>query len=378
VTARRPTILVVDDARPRNALGAGHPRGLLALRALASIGSHVHLIATQGRLGEGLPEDPLPPNVSVECVEGTAMTRDALLARAPQFDVIWVARPNNMAAVDDARRRAPGGFARARIVYYAESIFALREIRRLGVAGSPPSEVASRRLVRKELVAAECASVVAAATPAERDVLSVHLRVPVEVLGHAAEPALTPATFEARSGVLFVGTASPADSPNGDSLRLLLATYWPTLGREAPRLAVIGRGTEPQGWLGPLAGSAIDLVGVVDDLAPYYERARMFVAPTRYGAGLPVKVLEAARHGLPVVATPLVAELLGWRDGKELLVADDAEAFTSAVRRLDAEAGLWQKIREGALAALCRDHSPARFESTVRRLVLDTAVGGAG
>ena len=39
---------------------------------------------------------------------------------------------------------------------------------------------------------------------------------------------------------------------------------------------------------------AVEVVGSVDDLSPYYERARILVGPTRFGAGIPIKILEAA------------------------------------------------------------------------------------
>jgi hypothetical protein len=37
---------------------------------------------------------------------------------------------------------------------------------------------------------------------------------------------------------------------------------------------------------------------------------RVFAAPTRYSPGIPLKVHDAAAHGLPVVRTPLMAEQL--------------------------------------------------------------------
>src|SRR5437763_14014694 len=76
--------------------------------------------------------------------------------------------------------------------------------------------------------------------------------------------------------------------------------------------------------------AAVELLGRVDDLTPLYEQARLFVAPTRFPAGLPYKVHHAAAHGLPVVCTTLLAEQLGWRSGDELLAADDAAGFAAA------------------------------------------------
>ena len=62
---------------------------------------------------------------------------------------------------------------------------------------------------------------------------------------------------------------------------------------------------------------------IIDDIRPFYNQARLFVAPTRYAAGIPHKVHEAAAYGLPIVTTSLIAQQLGWKHETELLVRDD-------------------------------------------------------
>ena len=70
----------------------------------------------------------------------------------------------------------------------------------------------------------------------------------------------------------------------------------------------------------------------VDDLTPLYDDARVFVAPTRYSAGISLKVIEAAARGVPIVCTPLVARQLGWISGEELLTAETPAEFACAVQ----------------------------------------------
>ena len=69
----------------------------------------------------------------------------------------------------------------------------------------------------------------------------------------------------------------------------------------------------------------ITLRGTVADTLPLYASHRVFVAPTRYAAGLPYKVNEAASFGLPVVATELLRGQLGWTDGEDILAAPAAD-----------------------------------------------------
>jgi glycosyltransferase involved in cell wall biosynthesis len=93
------------------------------------------------------------------------------------------------------------------------------------------------------------------------------------------------------------------------------------------------------------------------------------IAPTRFAAGIPHKVTEAAAHGVPVVLTPLLAGQLGWSEGVEALVAEGPAAFAAAVRRVHDDSDLWIQLRRAALAAVRRDHSPERFQSAVAAVV---------
>ncbi len=117
-----------------------------------------------------------------------------------------------------------------------------------------------------------------------------------------------------------------------------------------------------------LASPRVSLRGPMADLTPLYNRHRIFVAPTRFAAGAPYKVLEAASFGLPVVATDLLAEELGWRDGESLACAPpgDAEAFAKAVLALHGDENLWNRLRVSALERLERDYDEAGFVSRLR------------
>jgi glycosyltransferase involved in cell wall biosynthesis len=144
------------------------------------------------------------------------------------------------------------------------------------------------------------------------------------------------------------------------------------LGSEA-RLHVVGACDAPE--VQALGSSSVRLHGRADALAPIFDAARVFVVPTRYAAGIPHKAHEAAAHGLPMVATPLIAAQLGWRE--ELLLADSASDFAAACVRLHGDAVLWQALRERALRAVERDCSPAAFDATVRGIMATIAASPA-
>jgi glycosyltransferase involved in cell wall biosynthesis len=93
----------------------------------------------------------------------------------------------------------------------------------------------------------------------------------------------------------------------------------------------------------------VTVTGFVEDLREYYERCRVFVVPTRFAAGIPLKLLEAMSHGIPAVVTPLIAEELGLSEGEGLLIGKDDADFARKVTELYRNETLWHDIQEKAL-----------------------------
>jgi hypothetical protein len=83
-----------------------------------------------------------------------------------------------------------------------------------------------------------------------------------------------------------------------------------------------------------LAGATVEVVGAVPDVRPHLAAARVVLAPVRFGTGMRGKVVEALAMGRPVVTTSVGAEGLGATGGQHLVIADGAEGFATAVRRV--------------------------------------------
>ena len=108
--------------------------------------------------------------------------------------------------------------------------------------------------------------------------------------------------------------------------------------------------------------------GHVPDLAPWLDRSRIALAPLRYGAGVKGKINQSMAHGLPVVATACAVEAMHLRDGEDVLVADEADAFADAVVRLYRERELWERLAANGLASVERHFSPDAARGAVREV----------
>ncbi|MEM2676186.1 MAG: glycosyltransferase [Candidatus Bathyarchaeia archaeon] len=108
------------------------------------------------------------------------------------------------------------------------------------------------------------------------------------------------------------------------------------------------------------------VTGRVEDVRPYYNKAKVAVAPFRYGGGTKLKVLEAMALGVPVVATPIGSQGLGVEPGRHLFVADNPEVFPQHVIMLLDDEVLRRQIALNARRLVEQKYS---WESIVRESI---------
>lgn len=181
------------------------------------------------------------------------------------------------------------------------------------------------------------------------------------------EVALTPRPWRDRAGLLFVGAFAAPDSPNYDSLCWFVDSVLPlieqALGYET-RLTIVASMGEGVDLARFADHHRITLLGEVVDTIPLYDAHRVFIAPTRLAAGVPYKVHEAASYGVPVVATTLLRDQLGWEDGQDLLAAapSDPEAFANHIIALYRTEALWSRVRDAAAGRVGADCGRDAYE----------------
>jgi sugar transferase (PEP-CTERM/EpsH1 system associated) len=178
------------------------------------------------------------------------------------------------------------------------------------------------------------------------------------------DPALTfPRPFPAGARtIVFTGTMDYW--PNADAMLWFAREVMPLLrARESNvLLAVVGANPTPE-VLALAAAPDVTVTGRVDDVRPYVAHADVAVAPLRLARGIQNKVLEGMAMGRAVVASPQAFEGVRAEAGRDLLVADGAEATADAICAV--LAGAHPGLREAARAAMERGYS---WEAALHRL----------
>ena len=365
-------VLFIDDTIPVRRAGSGFVRSAELIGAMAELGWEVGVLGLAPcRFDRAVQFADLPETAEI-LHDRTEGDLPALLAeRAGYYDAIWVARTHNLVRLRPVLARALADAPRPpAIVLDSEAIAALREAehaRLRGEAAPDPdaalaAEFADARICTHTVAVSEAE----AALLRRLDLPSVH------VIGHIRAVVPTPRPFAARAGLLFLGAMHEPECPNLDALDWFVTAVLPLVEKSLrweTRLTVAGY-TAPGVSLDRFAHHPrISLRGAVAETEPLFDQHRVFVAPTRYAAGLPYKLHEAASFGLPIVASGLLARQLGWDDAMLSAEADDPAGFADAVVRLYRDEALWTRLRNAAAARVAAEASRAQTLETLRAIL---------
>ncbi|GEM_PF-4126859 len=356
-------VLVIDDLVPIMSIGSGFPRTAALLDALVAAENIVsYLPAT-----DPTPREPMTQKLQsqgVEVLHSAPDTRAQIEARRGYYDIAIVSRPHNAPLIAAIRAANPG----IAIIYDAEALFSLREANQSEIMGAPITPRDQERRIRAELALIGSADMVFTVSEIERKAIErYHPQVPITVWGHAITTREDVPGFGSRQGLGFLGYLATA--PNNDALLFFLEQVFPAIqARRAIPLTVVGIGasSDVQSAASALADQ-VTLAGYVEDLVNFFDGCRVFVAPHRFAAGIPLKVIEAMAHGVPCVVSRLLGEQLGITDGVEALIATDAEEFATQVVRLHEDAALWRQIQKNASRFVRECYDPTKMRDTLRK-----------
>ncbi|PYU11619.1 MAG: hypothetical protein DMG37_16075 [Acidobacteria bacterium] len=176
--------------------------------------------------------------------------------------------------------------------------------------------------------------------------------------------------------MVFVGSMDW--DPNEDGIVWFLESVYPLIRQAAPHASFIVVGRNPSARLRAIAAKApsVEVTGAVPDVRPYLSQAEAVVVPLRVGGGTRIKIPEAMAMAKAVVSTPIGAEGLPFRDGRQILLAGQPRDFASAVIEILKKSALRKAIENAARKEVVANHG---WEAVVDKVedVLDRVVSNA-
>ncbi|MGH8038490.1 MAG: glycosyltransferase [Stenotrophomonas sp.] len=362
-------VLILDEVVPQPDRDSGSLRQYNLIRMLIEAGAHVVFVPTR-REHAGAPTEALQ-RLGVEVwyapfLEGIGPW---LREHGPRFAVVMMVRHHVASeCLPLLRSYAPA----ARRVFDTVDLHYLRERRGAELAGDAGLLRNAQRTRTRELAVMAASDVTVLVSDAERTQLQVDAPdVHVELISNLHEVAGGGAPWDQRRDLVFVGGFR--HPPNVDAMHWFIGEVFARIRAQLPdiRFHCIGADV-PQALHDLAAGQPGVLIhGFVPVVTGYMDEVRIAVAPLRFGAGVKGKVNLSMAHGQPVVATTCAVEGMHLRDGEDVLVADDADAFADGVVRLYRDEALWQRLSAAGLRNVADHFSLDAARETVRRVFLE-------
>lgn len=153
--------------------------------------------------------------------------------------------------------------------------------------------------------------------------------------------SITP-DFDTRKNFIFVGNFK--HQPNVDAVLELKKSIWPLIVNQLPEAQLYCYGAYAPAAINNLhnPNEGFFIHGWIDDLSTAIKKARVMLAPLRYGAGLKRKLWESIALGTPSVTTPLGCEGISDPSLWNGFIEEDIQLFAKKAVRLYRYKKTWQ------------------------------------
>jgi len=358
-------ILYIDDRVPHINLGAGFPRSNSIIQCIKDLGFQLSIYPLNYPYEDNWDEvyRDIDPFIEVIKDSGVNGFKQFIKSRENYFDIIWISRPHNMQAVGKlVKEYAPN----CKIIYDAEAIFADREISKKYLKDSITNKKKAQILFQKEIRVSEMADTTIAVCKTDAEKFEKYGAANVCVLGHYLKTRKSNNNFENRKGLLFVGNLDDEASPNTDSIIWFSQEVLPKVKRSIPNIVLNIIGSCKSKNVRLLNSERIRMLGQLNELDEFYDNCRLFIAPTRFAAGIPYKIHEAAANGLPVIATDILGKQLGWKNKETIILSElNSESFADAIIKTYNDQELWERIQKNAYQEIEKEFSYSEYKDTI-------------
>ncbi|MCW5771643.1 MAG: glycosyltransferase family 4 protein [Rhodospirillaceae bacterium] len=362
-------ILVVDGSLPTPSTNAGSAAVVDLVAGLIRLGGEVYFYP------DGKPpvisDTELPPGAIIAGVPFAGL--DGLMPwlheHGPSLDYVILSRPGPGAKYLSALAALP----RAPRIYFGHDIHFLR-LREGNAQGRKTAPAVLRGMEALERHAWRRSDLVV--YPSDKDVHEVLQREPGAAalsipiyrmaLGQVAEHEPRPE----RQGALFVGGA--LHQPNRDAIEWFAAAILDDVRAQVPGFFLEVVGDWPESLRSALERPGLVFRGRLSarQLDEANAKARIAVAPVRFGGGVKRKIVDALARGLPVVSTACGLDgLEGEGPLRHALLAGDARAFVSGIARLARDDVLWRSLAIAGREFIRDRYDDLAYDDGLRRML---------
>ena len=169
-------------------------------------------------------------------------------------------------------------------------------------------------------------------------------------------------TFQERKDFVFIGNF--LHEPNWDCVKYLSEVIWPLINSKLPEAKLLVYGAYPSQKVLELhkPKQNFHIMGRAENALDVVKKAKVVLAPIRFGAGIKGKLIEAMQCGTPSITSSIGAEAIAGNLDWNGFVKDTPNDFVEAVILLYQDENLWKQSQENGFKILKERYNKALFE----------------
>jgi glycosyltransferase involved in cell wall biosynthesis len=167
--------------------------------------------------------------------------------------------------------------------------------------------------------------------------------------------------FHERKDFIFIGNF--LHEPNWNAVQYLKETLWPLIKKELPESSLLIYGAYPSQKVLQLhkPEDRFLILGRAHNAAAVVKKARVVLAPVRFGAGAKGKLIEAMQCGTPSITTTVGAESMHGALPWNGIITDGEQEIAKGAVQLYQDEILWQKAQQNGIEIINKRYSKSLF-----------------
>lgn len=370
-------VLIIDDCVPLHSNGSGYGRAEDILDLFCRAGCFVTHISTSVEKNKGIKK-PLEKFANVEFISSFSDSEieHMLTKRAGFYDVAFISRRHNVEKYHNLFRSTIDA---KKIIFDIESFFSVRDfISRAGPGFDfiDYESYLNSDEFRSEVSLYSDADAVTFASNLELLCFDKFNKNNLDLieLGHHFSIEKNITDFGKREGVIFFGAVYGDNSPNADSFNLLVNEIIPSLRKSAfkkVKFYLAGQVKNEKIKTMILNYCEKDpytkFLGAVDDIDHWCSNVRLMVSPTRIAAGIPHKVGQAARNGLPILISNLLSQQLA--EIKYFYTCNSSADFVDGILEVYNNPSIWSRLSKSSLKYVQDECSSEKYVDAINKML---------
>lgn len=172
----------------------------------------------------------------------------------------------------------------------------------------------------------------------------------------------------------FITIGNFLHEPNYNAVLYLKETIWPLIKKQLPKADLKIYGAYASQKVNQLHNEKDGFLikGFAEDVNQVMQKAKVCLAPIRFGAGLKGKLVDAMQNGTPCVMTDFAAEGMFGNLKPNGFVEDNSQDFANKAVKLYNDAFLWNDKQQNGFSIINKRFSKIEHQKKFLDVILET------